>query len=144
MIRKTETIIGIAGGVLSLLVFGAFSATILSTERETFENTLYPLLPYTDAFSNVEDAYELVTQFSTWLGIFLFLMVVSLVLATVFIIRNGRPKFAGTFYCISALFLLIGTQGIGFIFAFLFLVSAFLSFAKKVPDEENSTQRRSV
>lgn len=138
MIRKTETIIGLVGGVLSLLVFGGFSATILNTELQTFEETLYPLLPDVETFSSVEESYELISQFSTWLGIFLFLMVISLVVATVLIMRNGRPKTAGIFYCMSAVFLLIGTQGIGFVFAFLFLVSAYLSFVKKMPENDLS------
>jgi hypothetical protein len=138
MIRKTETIIGLVGGVLSLLVFGGFSATILSTELQTFEETLYPLLPDVETFGSVDESYELISQFSAWLGIFLFLMAISLVLATVLIMRNGRPKTAGFFYCLSSVFLFIGTQGIGFVFAFLFLVSAYLSFVKKIPENDLS------
>lgn len=136
MIRKAETIIGIIGGILSLLVFGVFSATVLSMEIDAFESTLYPLLPGTGIYSSAEEAYELISQFSTWLGIFLFLMVVTTVLATVFVFKNKRPKTGGTFYVLSALFLLIGTQGIGFPFAFIFLVSAFLSFFRKIPEAE--------
>lgn len=135
MIRKAETIIGIVGGILSLAIFGSFSVAILTVDIETFENTIYVVLPDNQAFQNVEQAYELMRQFSNWLGIFLFLVIIVLLFATVFIYKNGKPKLAGALYSISALLLLIGTQGIGFPLAFLFLVSAYLSFFKKIPQE---------
>lgn len=135
MIRKAETIIGIIGGILSLAIFGSFSAAIIAADIETFENTVYTVLPDNQAFNSVEQSYELMRQFSNWLGIFLFLMIIVLVFATVFIFRNGKPKLAGVLYIVSALLLLIGTQGIGFPFAFLFLVSAYLSFFKKVSQD---------
>ncbi|GAA0356470.1 DUF4064 domain-containing protein [Alkalibacterium iburiense] len=137
MIRKAETIIGIIGGVLSLIFFGAFSVTIMSTDFETFEETLYPSLPNYETFTSSEQAYELMTEFSTWMGIFLFLMVIVLVFATLFIYRNGRPKIAGILYIVTGVLLLIGTQGIGFPFAFLFFVSAGLSFFRKIEGDKN-------
>lgn len=137
MIRKAETIIGIIGGVLSLIFFGAFSVTIMSTDFETFEETLYPSLPNYETFTSSEQAYDLMTEFSTWMGIFLFLMVIVLVFATLFIYRNGRPKIAGILYIVTGVLLLIGTQGIGFPFAFLFFVSAGLSFFRKIEGDKN-------
>lgn len=137
MIRKAETIIGIIGGVLSLIFFGAFSVTIMSTDFETFEETLYPSLPNYETFTSSEQAYELMTEFSIWMGIFLFLMVIILVFATLFIYRNGRPKIAGILYIVTGVLLLIGTQGIGFPFAFLFFVSAGLSFFRKIEGDKN-------
>lgn len=138
MIRKAETVIGMVGGVLSLLIFGVFSAAILTTDVELFERTIYSALPDNPAFNDVNQAYELMRQFSTWLGIFLFLMVVALVFATLFIFKNGRPKIAGALYIVTAFLLLIGTQGIGFPLAFLFFVSAYLCFFKK-PTQDKLT-----
>lgn len=129
MIRKAETIIGLIGGGLSLLIFGLFSVIISNMEDvEAFESSIYPLLPESGVYSNAEEAFTLLQQASAWLGIFLFLMVISLVLATVFIYKNGRPKLAGVLYILTGIFQLVGTQGIGFPIAFLFFVSAYLSF----------------
>lgn len=129
LIRKAETIIGLIGGGLSLLVFGLFSVIISNIEDiKMFESDIYPLLPESDTYSNVEEAFVLLQQASTWLGIFLFIMVITLVLATIFIYKNGRPKLAGILYILTGIFQLIGTQGIGFPIAFLFFVSAYLSF----------------
>ncbi|MEC6747976.1 DUF4064 domain-containing protein [Marinilactibacillus sp. XAAS-LB27] len=131
MRRKAEAIIGMIGGVLSIIIFGGFSATMLSTDRDVFEQTLFPLLPDVERFSGVDEAYELMTQFSNWMGIFLFLMAASLAAATVLIIKNKKPKLAGSFYAVSGICLLIGTQGLGFMFAFLLFTSALLSFIRK-------------
>ncbi|WP_208559870.1 DUF4064 domain-containing protein [Marinilactibacillus kalidii] len=133
MRRKVEAIIGLVGGVLALLLFGGFSATILSTDRATFETTLYPILPETGQFQNVEEAYERMAQFSTWMGIFLFLMTITLAIATVLIAKNKKPKLAGICYLVSGIFLLVGTQGLGFLFAFLLFVAAILSFFRQKP-----------
>lgn len=137
MVRKAETIIGIVGGILSFLIFGLFSVTILTTDIETFENSIYSILPHNPAINDVNEAYDLMRQFSIWISIFLFLMVIVLVFATLFIFRNGKPRLAGIFYIVTALLLLIGTQGIGFPFAFLFLVSAYLSFFKRDVQDTN-------
>lgn len=129
LIRKAETIIGLIGGGLSLIIFGLFSVTIYNMDDlQTFETSIYPLLPENDSFSNPAEAFELLRQAATWLGVFLFLMTITLALATVFIYKNGRPKIAGVLYIITGILQLIGTQGIGFPIAFLFFVAAYLSF----------------
>lgn len=136
MKRKAETITGLIGGGLALLIFGVFSVTVINMDKETFADSIYGVLPDTGAFQNVDEAFELIQQFSNWINLFLFLMLVTLVLATVFIFKNGKPKLAGVLYILSGVFLLVGTQGIGFPFAFLLFVSAYLSIVKKVPEDE--------
>ena len=139
MIRKAETIIGLIGGGLSLLVFGLFSVVIFSMEDvQAFESGIYPLLPENDVFSNEVEALDLLRQASAWMAIFLFLMTITLVVATVFIYKNGRPKIAGALYIVTGLLQLIGTQGLGFPFAFFFFVAAYLSFFWKSRDLEKT------
>lgn len=139
MVRKAETIIGLIGGGLSLLVFGMASLVFFNMEDvQAFESGIYPLLPSNEAFSNVEEAFIILRQAAAWMGIFLFLMVITLALATVFIYKNGRPKIAGILYIVTGILQLIGTQGIGFPIAFLFFVSAYLSFFWKPRDLETT------
>lgn len=139
LIRKAETIIGLIGGGLSLLIFGLFSVVIFNMEDvQAFESGIYPLLPENNAFSNATEAFELLRQASAWMGIFLFLMTITLVLATVFIYKNGRPKIAGALYILTGILQLIGTQGLGFPIAFLFFVAAYLSFFWKYRDIETT------
>lgn len=139
VIRKAEVIIGLVGGGLSLLIFGLFSVIIFNMEDvQAFESGIYPLLPENDAFSNVSEAFELLRQAAAWMGIFLFFMTITLVLATVFIYKNGRPKIAGTLYILTAILQLIGTQGLGFPIAFLFFIAAYLSFFWKSPKHKQT------
>lgn len=139
MIRKAETIIGLIGGGLSLLIFGLFSVVIFNMQDlADFEQGIYPLLPENEVFSNTSEALDLLRQASAWMGIFLFLMTITLVLATVFIYKNGRPKIAGVLYIFTGLLQLIGTQGIGFPIAFLFFVAAYLSFFWKSPKHKQT------
>ena len=129
MIRKAETIIGLIGGGLSLLIFGLFSVIIFNMEDvQAFESGIYPLLPNNNAFSSVTEAFDLLRQAAAWMGIFLFFMTLTLVLATVFIFKNGRPKIARALYILTGILQLIGTQGLGFPIAFLFFIAAYLCF----------------
>lgn len=142
MKRTGEIVLTVIGLILNLFgVIGfMFLTSFMNTDlfRQSFEEGFNEGL----AEEGMEDALEASSFLSAIAGFGWFLAILSLVgvvagiIAIVFFRGNKKPKAASIILLISAVVLLIGTVGLGFLPFVVYLIAGIMGLVRKPPIEE--------
>jgi hypothetical protein len=136
MKRKWEVIIGLIGAILCVIMLGGFSLTMTTMEEGTFAKSVFPILQEGVSIHDLSQSFEAMKALAVWFGVTLLIVLISVVIATLSILKNKFPKRAALFFSLAGLATLIGTQMIAFPIAFFFFVTSGLCLFRKVRDEE--------
>ncbi|MFD2682337.1 DUF4064 domain-containing protein [Bacillus seohaeanensis] len=133
MVKRTgEVVMGIIGVVLSALfsVFGfIFMAGMNTPEFEEVFNEME-----NDPALTAEDTNMILSAFDSmgWYLIILGILALILgVIGVIAIVGNKKPKLAGIMFIIAAVVVGLGSVGVGFIPAILFLIAGIMSLVRK-------------